>query len=104
MKYKDLFYTTKYGFVPYYDGDGRKYITCRFRFDPIPGSGETWWHPRWNRRPRTTQEVKQSFAYPKYVRGKRTKRYLPNSYDEWTRSDHYDRSWKSCTKRKHQWK
>jgi hypothetical protein len=104
MKYKDVFYTTKHGFVPYYDGDTRTYIASRYRFDPIPGSGESWYHPNINRNPKTTQERRHSFAYPEFVRGKRRSRYLPHEWDEFTRTDYYDRSWKCCTKRKNQWK
>jgi len=54
------------------------------------------------KKPKTTQEKKWSEAHPEYVRAKRNRKNLPDYWDDLTRSDYGDRSWKKF--RKKQWK
>jgi len=79
-----------------------------FRCDPVPFTGNSRAYGKkafyaWHKKPRTTQERRLSFAYKKYVRGKRKAHYLPNTWDDYLRSDCRTRnSWKK--RRKNQWK
>jgi len=95
MKYKDLFCVNKYYNIKFY---------CRYRFDSIPRTGKNYYYTNLMRKPKTRQELKQSFAYPKFTRSKRKKNYIPTEWDDNIRSDHNNNNWKKCTKRKHQWK
>ncbi len=59
------------------------------------------------RRPHTTQEKRQYYAamdeeYPIRVRGRRKPRSLADVYDDYYA--HADKSWKTQSKRSHQWK
>ena len=62
------------------------------------------------RTPRTTQERRWAHAWddedfaPKngFARGRRSNHNLPNAWDDYY--SHADRSWKTQTKRRHQWK
>ncbi len=77
-----------------------------------------WWHhagskravwPCW-RNPKTTQEQRWAHAWddeefaPKtgFARGRRSAHALPNSWDDIY--GHNDRSWKTQSKRRHQWR
>ena len=80
-----------------------KWRAYRFRFDPVPNTGKpSRLYPAIWRHPKTTQERKWSFADPEYVRGKRSARNIPNCWDDWTRTDWDNRSWKAKKVRK-QW-
>lgn len=62
---------------------------------------------RGNRHIRTTQERRWATAwndeeFAPRVRGKRSARMIPNSWDDIR--GHNDKSWKTQTKRRHQWK
>lgn len=96
MKYGDVFY------MPALSFRSRSVVKCRFRIDPIPGTGKYHPYKGYLRRIRTTQERRMSFAYPEYTRGKRNFRNLPNSWDDYYRSDINNKSWKHTKKRK-QW-
>lgn len=75
-----------------------------YRYDPVP------YVYRWRghrtsvyRHPKTTQERKLSLAYPEYVRAKRRANNLPDTWDDYTRSDiAIKKSWKKIKKRR-QW-
>jgi hypothetical protein len=74
----------------------------KYRFDPVPYAGKRI-RSHLFRKMRTTQELKWNEAYSEYVRSKRKKNYLTNAWDDII-IDRNDRSWKSSTKRKKQWK
>lgn len=57
---------------------------------------------RFCRHPRTTQESRMSIRDKKYVRAKRRKSNLPNAWDD--NFVRREKSWKSRTKRKHQYR
>lgn len=76
---------------------------------------EKWYrkdnHLRCYRRINTTHERRWSLAYEEaneygcYVRGKRSKRSLPNTWDDICIGSHnHGKSWKKNSKRKKQWK
>ena len=96
MKYGDVFYKRELSFL------SRGVVKCRFRIDPIPGTGGYRSYGTYFRSIRTTQERRMSFAYPEYIRRKRGFRTLPNSWDDLNRSDLGNRCWKRTKKRK-QW-
>lgn len=77
----------------------------RFRIDPVPFIHRfNGWFGNWYKRPKSTQERKMSYAYKKYVRGKRSASNLPNSWDDIKRSDCRTRkSWKNRFKCRKQW-
>lgn len=97
MKYGDIIYPRQFRFWL-----GRNNIKCRFRIDPIPGTGKFRSWGIYIRSMRTTQERRLSLAYPEYTRAKRNIRNLPDSWDDFWRADQYDRSWKQIKKKK-QW-
>lgn len=74
------------------------------RETPVPYTGGKRGHFRsWYKTPKTTQEKRWSIAHREYVRGKRSKSYLPDSWDDRPRSDiRIQKSWKRF--RKTQWK
>ena len=85
------------------------YVPYEFRKEPVPGishnhasrKGAAYRHMK------TTSELRRNGAdvvEGVYVRKSRNKRNLPNAYWDFVRSDHYHNSWKSCTKRKKQYK
>lgn len=80
------------------------YLSYIHRYDPVPYTGKRRWHfSNWYKTPRTTQEARWSEAHIEYVRGKRHRRYLPNAWDDYPRSDRLiKRSWKK-NKKKKQW-
>lgn len=96
MKYGDIFYK------PTFSIRNRFEVKCRFRIDPVPGTGGYRSYGTYFRRIRTTQERRMSFSHPEYIRGKRNFRTLPNSWDDLDRSDLHYRCWKRTKKRK-QW-
>jgi len=69
----------------------------RFRIDPVPCIGNyKGWFGQYYKRPKTTQERKLFYAYPDYVRGKRSSCNLPNAWDDYLRGDVKTRkSWKN---------
>lgn len=89
----------------FWTANGIRGKTFRYRMDPVPHiypSFRGWFHC-WYKRPKTTQERRWSFAYGKYVRGKRKACNLPNAWDDYQRSDtNTRRSWKN-KKIKRQW-
>jgi hypothetical protein len=76
----------------------------RFRIDPVPFIWKSYRGFRnWYKRPKSTQERRLAYAYEGYVRGKRKECNLPNSWDDYQRSDVRTRkSWKNKKIRK-QW-
>jgi hypothetical protein len=78
--------------------------TYRFRIDPVPFCHS--WHgcfASWYKVPKVMQEKRASFAYPEYVRKKRSIRSLPDSWDDIQRGDIRTRkNWKN-KKIKKQW-
>ena len=80
------------------------YHVCEFRKDPIPYSGKfKLFHFNSYRRPKTTQELRWNEAHKKYVRPKRNKAHLVNSWDDISRGNIFNRySWKK-QKIKKQW-
>jgi hypothetical protein len=90
MEYGDKFELFRYG-------------VFRFRIDPIPiGSrtSNTKIHPG-VRRIRTTHERKHWYEHKEYVRGRRSKRMLPNAWDDLHHAKR-GRGWKRSKKQK-QW-
>lgn len=77
----------------------------RFRIDPVPFiNNYRGWFRHWYKRPKSTQERKISFAYEGYIRSKRNAKNLPNSWDDYQRSDRRTRhSWKKRCKCRKQW-
>ena len=75
-----------------------------YRQNPVPHTGKnSWSFGHYYRRPKTTQEMRWAIAHEKYVRGRRSKRHLPSSWDDVPRSDIRERkNWKR--NRKTQWK
>jgi len=76
-----------------------------YRMDPVPFTGKrmTNYFGCWYKQPRTTQEIRWSIAHKEFVRAKRRKCNLPNSWDDKPRGDVGERkSWKNY--RKSQWK
>ena len=55
------------------------------------------------RRPRTTQERKWNEAHQKYVRGRRSPKLLPTTWDDQFNSRGDSRSWKDKFKKRRQW-
>lgn len=68
-----------------------------FRKDPVPRTGLNWYSGCGTHNPRTKQEITKGLEYPEYVRGKRNKRQLPDSWysGSWKGKD---RSWKNFRK------
>lgn len=62
------------------------------------------YHSKYYRRPKTTQEAKYSCDedHKQYIRGKRSYKNLPNSYDDLQNTAKSDKSWKRKSKAKHQ--
>jgi len=104
MQYKDIFYLYTYHFTKNW-----KIVTTirshpfRFRFDQVPHTG--------GRKPciyggvrhmKTTQERKWSLAHGKYVRGRRSFRMLPNSWDDYWHARR-EKGWKRSKNKKRQW-
>jgi len=89
-------------------GLGMKSLIYRFRYDPVPFTGINYfgkaWFFAWNKRPRTTQEKRMSYAHKEYIRPRRNAFHLPDVYDERLRSDCKTRkSWKKRCKIRKQW-
>lgn len=100
MKYADLCYVKKR--INWNNSDSNYYfIYYKYRKDPVPGIRKKYSRMKYIRHMKTTQERRLNYAYKGYTRGKR--RHLPESWDDYHRSDIYDRSWKRCTKNKTQW-
>lgn len=55
------------------------------------------------RRPRTTQERRWNEAHRKYVRGRRSPKLLPTTWDDMYKSSVDSRSWKDKFKKRRQW-
>lgn len=74
-----------------------------YRETPVPLTGKRRW--RWKfgdfyKTPRHAQEKRWNIAHKKYVRGKRSPKYLPNPWDDYPRT--ISKNWKN--QRKTQWK
>ena len=97
MKYGDKFFS---GFRGCYKGSS---IICKFRYDPVPYTGDRHNSVRpYFRHIKTTQERVWAIAHNKYVRGKRSSNNLPETWDDYRNSDENTRCWKR-TKKKRQW-
>ncbi len=99
MKYGEVFYARAWLL-------SKKFVVARFRIDPVPFvHKENGNHFRcWYKLPKTTQERRQFYGNEEYVRGRRKPLSLPNAYDDYRRSDSYDRrSWKKNHKCLKQW-
>lgn len=97
-----MYWGTKYNYEYIPDGWYWYGPVFRYRYDPVPGV-KHWRNSilSYYRRMKTTQERRWSLAHQPYVRGKRNKRNLPNSWDDY----HYarrEKGWKR-TKKKRQW-
>jgi hypothetical protein len=101
MNYGDVFWTNQYGYIDIRT-KLKDLVKCEYRRTPVPGSGG--WSRRYSvlRRMRTTQERRESLAYPEYTRGKRNNANLPEHWDDYARSNHSNKSWKAKKVRK-QW-
>jgi len=74
-----------------------------YRKTPVPFTGKRKWRfSNSYKTPRHAQERKWNMAHKGYVRGKRNSKYLPDPWDDYPRSDIYDKNWKR--QRKTQWK
>lgn len=83
----------------------KRFAVAYFRYDPVPGIH--CHHGRfvsWYKAPRTMNEKRVYAEYgTEYVRGKRRANNLPDSWDDYPRSDcKIKHSWKKL-KRKKQW-
>lgn len=75
----------------------------RYRLDPVPYTSRRYHFGTWFKKPKTAQEMRWNIAHEEYVRGKRKKPNLPNSWDDNVRGDVRERkNWKR--RRKTQWK
>lgn len=102
MKYKEKYYVNRWGWTPL-NIESRVY-ELRFRYDPVPRGIGHRMRGGIYRKIRTTQERRWSIAHKEYVRGRRSSHMIPDYWDDIIRKDYRDRSWKKCTKRKHQYK
>jgi len=77
-----------------------------YRHSPVPYTGSKRYRryfKNYYKLPKTTQELRRNEAYKEFVRGKRTKNWLPTAWEDRVRSDIRTRkNWKS--RRKTQWK
>lgn len=75
----------------------------RFRKDPVPHTRKRLKYIVFLRTPKTFNEKRQNCdrEYKRFIRGKRHPTNLPSLYDDIVRL--YSKSWKDCTKKKHQW-
>lgn len=75
----------------------------QYRKDPVPYTHG--WKGSWGKRIHTQQELRRNSYDQAYVRGKRRKGYLPDSWNGNSQDDHRRaKSWKHRSKRKHQWR
>lgn len=80
-----------------------KKLDFTHRKTPVPFTGKRkWGFGNFYKTPRHAQERRWNIAHKEYVRGKRHPGYLPNPWDDYPRSDVYDKNWKR--QRKTQWK
>ncbi len=93
-----------------YGPRGRRFYEYpEFRKGPWPRTGHARWRFRhYYRRMKTQSIIRDHITMAAdgmnhYIRGKRRKKIIPTSWDDYGRSDCYDRSWKACTKKKKQW-
>jgi len=79
-------------------------IPYTYRKDPVPdGWGTHYRGGNGCRTPKLTQELRRNCAEPEFTRGRRTKRYLPDTWiDNISPSTDYIKNWKQS--RKTQWK
>ena len=107
MEYREKFYTDCYGndFRSSYRGN-RNIFGCEFRYTPIPGTGTSWWRDRRKIYRSVCKRIKLEAVHGgEYTRGKRSMTYLWDKYeDDYPRSNWNAKDWKTCTKRKHQYK
>lgn len=73
-----------------------------FRADPVPGTGKHYYGHCTRTCPRIMQEARYNTDpdYEQFVRGHRKPRNLYGFYHGWR---HESKSWKDCTKKRHQW-
>ena len=98
--------TFKYRWEFHYSCSKNDYcpIEYEFRRDPVPWTGYNHAGGNYYRRIRTTQERRWSLACdPKFVRGTRNIRHLPNSWDDITNFSRYHKSWKCFGKKRKAW-
>lgn len=99
MEYDEVIYKLSYWPV-------RQIVTYRFRTEPVPGvkKHRRSWFKCWYKTPRTTQERRWGYAHKEYVRGRRYGYNLPEAWDDYPRSDTFDKkSWKKSFKCRKQW-
>jgi hypothetical protein len=81
-------------------------VPFRYRFEPVPGIGKmkgSYFGSNY-KTPRTTNERKQWYASEGYGRLKRSAHMLPEAWDDYPRSDRYNKkSWKKSRKVLRQW-
>lgn len=103
---------TKYGEVLYVAAwhrsggrYGKVFQPFHFRIDPVPYTRKRHWTFRSHyKTPKTTNEKRQWYASEGYGRGKRSPRYLADSWDDYPRADrYYDSCWKKNRKVRRQW-
>jgi len=83
-----------------------KAVPFRFRAEPVPGicKYKNSYFGCHYKTPRTTNERKQWYASEGYGRLKRSAHMLPEAWDDYPRSDRYDKkSWKKSRKVLRQW-
>lgn len=77
-----------------------------YRHSPVPYTGSRRYRryfKNYYKKPKTAQELRWNEAYKEFIRGKRTKNWLPTAWEDKARSDIRTRkNWKSS--RKTQWK
>jgi hypothetical protein len=91
-------YRTGVGYFPRY----YKNNYLGFRNGPVPGIHKYGRFSGAYRHPHTTQELRANQGNEEYVRGRRKKKTLPNSWDDIGRSNWNSKSWKNQKVRK-QW-
>lgn len=91
----------EYVFTSFFLAKAPQKNIVKYRHDPVPHT--SCFRPSRGclRHMRTTQERRWSFAYPEFVRGKRTAPNIPNAWDDDFRP--WPKSWKDCTKKRKQW-
>lgn len=92
-----------------YYQNGKREEPFEFRFDAVPGTSNTNRRGRYRRYPKTLNELKENSAFkadsrnmPFRIKEKasRSKKYLPDSYWDLTRSDADLKNWKHQRKTK----
>lgn len=103
MQHNDTFYLHTYYFNDQFKITMKRNYPFKFRVDPIPHTGgKDICIYGGVRRMKTTQERKWAYPHKKYIRGRRSARMLPNSWDDYWHARR-EKGWKRTKRKKRQW-